>query len=369
MLWRIVIIVTILTFLVFAAFQLYFADTPSLKQPLHPEPATPLERPPSVAITPAPLRPLREATANVPQQPSVALPPTLRNLTAHSDVTMMFSGMNKQTCGAIKQQLFALQQQTTTDSFVLKLTGLKMSAEFSQQAQARLWVIYHFYQHFLQQSAQRTELPPIQLNMYIAPNEQDYDQVILARDAVPNGTAGMYFVMDNQGYIKYQGDEKAALRVLVHEAVHALNFYFFGFTPRWLTEGMAEFFEHLHVPDAGQFMIAPSVEDWINKQGLLADGYRALDIETLFNSEGQWQTALSHTLYANAYLFSAFMHQHDPSLLYDYLLQERSNPCNIISPEQTALLLRNYDSTLESQYLYFQKQPIKPTQGSYAVEQ
>ncbi|MEI5639424.1 MULTISPECIES: DUF1570 domain-containing protein [unclassified Pseudoalteromonas] len=275
--------------------------------------------------------------------------------------------MTKQTCGVIKQKLFQVQKPSNNRAFALHLTGLNMNASFVREAEKRLWLIYHFYRYALSQSAQKVAFPTIQLNMHIAANESDYNSLIRAREGQPEGTDGMYFLLENQGFVKYSGDEKQALSTLVHEAVHALNFYFFGFTPRWVTEGLAVYFENLSMTKDNQFVIKPALNGWLTKKGLLNNHFNALDIDTLFNSEGQWQTDQKHTLYANAYLFTSFMHDKNPKLLYEYLQQERSNPCNIIPAERSASLLRNYQPTIESEYLHYQQQPVIATFGEYEI--
>ncbi|PCK30224.1 DUF1570 domain-containing protein [Pseudoalteromonas piscicida] len=303
------------------------------------------------------------------QAPTKKPEQALAQLTGHSDVVNMFGGMTAPTCATLKSKVFSLQAQyKDTQYFRLHLTGSKVSPYVKYQAQQTLNVVYMLFQHFINQLAQKKTLIPIQLNMHIAANDADYNELILARDAEPTGTAGMYFLFQNQGFVKGGGSEEQTLRTLIHESVHALVFYYFGITPRWVTEGIAEYFEHLRITETGKFTIHNSTEDWLTKAGLLSSHYSKLDINTLFNSEGQWQTIQKRTLYANTYLFTGFMIESNSEPFFEYLLQEGSNPCNVVPADNIELLFRNTNENIETQFEAWRSKPKEVLSGYWKNE-
>ncbi|USD29261.1 DUF1570 domain-containing protein [Pseudoalteromonas sp. SCSIO 43201] len=282
----------------------------------------------------------------------------LEHLTGHSDVVNMFSGMTTPTCATLKNKVFSLNAQSQNNQQLqLQLTGKKLNPQARAQAQQVLQVVYLLFQHFINQSAQKKALSPIQLNMYIAANDDEYNELLLARNVEPSGTAGMYFLFQNQGFVNGGGSDEQTLRTLLHESVHALVFYYFGLTPRWVTEGIAEYFEHLRINETGRFTIYNSTEDWLTQQGLLRTHYTKLDISTLFNSEDQWQTLQNTTLYANTYLFTGFMIENNSNALFEYLLQEGSNPCNIVPAQNIETLFRSHNAHIESQFEQWRSVP------------
>jgi hypothetical protein len=58
--------------------------------------------------------------------------------------------------------------------------------------------------------------------------------------------SGFYRIADNRAVVKYRADQPdSALRTSLHEISHLITASHLGPTPRWLTEGLAEYFENL----------------------------------------------------------------------------------------------------------------------------
>ncbi|MGC0121596.1 DUF1570 domain-containing protein [Pseudoalteromonas piscicida] len=371
MVWRVFVLLLIITLILFALYFIYpsaAANSMRSIKPLLTELGIQLDthtekrlsQPDTTPhLTVAPPKVTRQQLPEIPEK-------TFYNLNGHSDIVNMFSGISTPTCGALKREVFSLQTQfNDIENFKLNLTGEPVSPYVEYQAQQALNVVYMMFKHFFNQLAHKKALSPIQLNMHIAAKDADYNELILSRDAEPAGTLGMYFLFQNQGFINGGRTEEETLRTLIHESVHALVFYYFGVTPRWVTEGLAEYFEHLRITETGQFSVYLSDEDWLTKEGILKSRFAKLDINTLFNSENQWQTMLSATLYANSYLFTGFMVEHNSNAFFEYLRQESSNPCNIVPAQNIEQLFRNFNENVESQFEGWRNTPRQIQRGAW----
>jgi hypothetical protein len=62
-----------------------------------------------------------------------------------------------------------------------------------------------------------------------------------------NNTAGFYTMHNNQAVVMAQHSAEATHEVALHEAIHVITAGMFGPTPRWLAEGLAEYFEAMEV--------------------------------------------------------------------------------------------------------------------------
>lgn len=111
---------------------------------------------------------------------------------------------------------------------------------------------------------------------------QEYRQ-LLAPKLETN--TGFYVSRLNEASVWQNRNFDAMLNVITHECSHAILNYEIGFTPTWLNEGLAEYFESMHI--FGQAIVVPPHPQWDAILKELAASDKLPKLDDYFKLQGQ----------------------------------------------------------------------------------
>ncbi len=148
---------------------------------------------------------------------------------------------------------------------------------------------------------------PIELNIRIYGQEKEYRA--LSRSLYPNSSItapGFYSLKENLAVVLNRRNPEQTTRTAIHEAAHVVIAGLYGGTPRWFTEGFAEYVEPIHV--RGQLASVKSNDYWF---GVLRTVARSEGLPDLANywsiPSAHWESELKNRYYAIAWSVIAFM--------------------------------------------------------------
>ena len=219
-------------------------------------------------------------------------------------------------------ELYQSEQPQRLDYFDLKLHATQLSPKFKSELTARLRAVFRAYSHLVGLDVMRK----VQLNLHVV-SSQRYKILVRELGRDPVKTNGVYFSDHNTGYIKYSTFDKT-MRVAVHEAIHNINATLFGRLPRWLNEGLAEYFEYTR--SNMQASIVPPNKDWLSKSGQL--NHALMPLSALLQTKQRWDKNIYARWYSSSWAFVYFLASHDQytAQLRRYLLAEQQNTCKVL---------------------------------------
>lgn len=226
-----------------------------------------------------------------------------------------------------------LQLASTEKLFNLKIqSDSGLPVDFRDKLDLRVRKIYHALESFLPTDL----LQPVEVKLWLFSNYSRY--LAFRKKHAPDITGS------NQGFHSSRNNIAAAYRrtddqlltTSVHEAVHVLNSGIFGITPRWLNEGLAEYFEVMNV--YGQAMDVKwrtELVKQIRKRPL------ALSTVTRAN-QSTWSGSLQNSLYAHSWGLVFYLLGSDTGqpVLLKYLKSSAHSPCVLM--DSHAFLSKNY---------------------------
>lgn len=170
--------------------------------------------------------------------------------------------------------------------------------------------------------------------LYLFQTEQQYDRFLQEQDIDATHSGGMFFVTHKlKGLATWVGSrsQRKTFEVLQHEGFHQFAWYTIGpGLPIWLNEGLAQYFEHGVVNDAGGMSLGMTSGPRIERVKTAIQQGDTLPIATLMRvTPRQWTEVLrrhsdrAHLLYAQSWSWVYFLIQandgkHRPQLI-DYL--------------------------------------------------
>ncbi|MDK1287751.1 DUF1570 domain-containing protein [Pseudoalteromonas umbrosa] len=238
------------------------------------------------------------------------------------------------------------------DYFELHISGEVISNQFRSKLRTKLKSVFRGYTAILGLSAMRK----VKLKIIVLPSRGAYERAVKSFGGDPTGNVGVYFGIRNTALIE-QRSYDATMRTAVHEAVHAINHAVMGFSPRWLNEGLAEYFEFIDV--SMQVGIVSSSEH-ISRNGLLQG--QIMSPLQLIEAEAKWRSFKPDTLYRSSWAFVHFLMSSDTGKmsLKQLMLQEQSEPCEILDSTQVRSIFNNYYPALNHTFSSFINRDIKP---------
>ena len=145
----------------------------------------------------------------------------------------------------------------------------------------------------------------------------------------------------------YRRNDKQVLETSVHEAVHVMNAGMFGYIPRWLNEGLAEYLEAMKV--YGQVVELGPMEGWLRimKKSRLSLRY------VVESDYRDWQGPDRLDLYAHSWGLVYFLmsKQEGRVFLRDFFILSAKLPCH--KEETLSFVESNYEGgaqALEQQF-------------------
>ncbi|MBQ4834962.1 DUF1570 domain-containing protein [Pseudoalteromonas luteoviolacea] len=247
--------------------------------------------------------------------------------------------------------LYQPKSNRVLDYFELTITGKTVTHSFKNALIARLNAIFRSYTRVIGLKAMRK----VTLSIEVLPNRHEYERVVKSYGGVGANTAGIYFGNKNKALIVQRSYEET-MRTAVHEALHAINQAVIGYSPRWLNEGLAEYFEAIQV-NMQHAKIKPQY--FLDKHGRIRGNI--VTPLNLVSAEHLWKTERAESLYKSSWAFVHFLMSSNSGrqTLKDILLQEQSEPCSSLSAKQLKGILASKQPKLVAAFQTYLNLPIK----------
>ncbi len=239
----------------------------------------------------------------------------------------------------------------TLDYFELTLSTPNLPASFKQALRVKLNAVFKVYGQIIGVDSLRK----VKLDLRVLATQTDYENAVRRRGGDPTNTQGIYFNSSNTAFINYN-NEQSAMRTAVHEAVHAINKAVLGSTPRWLDEGLAEYFEHTN--NTMQTVSVEPSTTWLKNHTLSTS---ILTLNELLNQQDNWQRGESTKLYASSWAGVYFLmdSKQGKGFLKSIMLEQQKSPCVQLTPLQLQSALAAHFPDLNNDYMQWLKIPFR----------
>ncbi|AWB69183.1 hypothetical protein C2869_22025 (plasmid) [Saccharobesus litoralis] len=142
---------------------------------------------------------------------------------------------------AYVDEKYTTKQWQVDDLLTLKaLFPRNISQEYWPNVIDRLKLILKYYHLKL-----NTRLyEPSTIYLIVIRDREEYLQILDQLSFDGKHSQGVYFSSTNLAFVNYKTSQQAQITAL-HESVHRLNQHFYGYTARWLNEGLAQYLANL----------------------------------------------------------------------------------------------------------------------------
>ncbi|NVK23475.1 MAG: hypothetical protein HWE10_00980 [Gammaproteobacteria bacterium] len=238
---------------------------------------------------------------------------------------------------------------------------------FTEQLESRLDEVFFQYNQWLNVSTEDV-LPVVRLQMIFLPNDEQNDvsfsRFLKERGIDDESIQGLYLPGSQLAVIKVMSIEQA-LNTAVHEAIHAINHVYFGQLPRFINEGIAEYFESnssTYSPELESSKIdsetsQSKLPEWIDLSSPYDD---LLDFYTLLYSEVDWHTSNNRSLYFSGSVWFQFLlgAEQGQFALSNILQSKFYEPCEQLTAEEVGNALSESYPLFEQDFNYWFEQQI-----------
>lgn len=237
------------------------------------------------------------------------------------------------------------------DYFELTIQAANLPPSFTEKLRIKLNTVFKVYSQIIGDDG----LKKVRLNLAVFATRRSYEQAIKQRGADPTHTDGMYFHATNSAYINYRNPQ-SAMRTAIHEAVHAINKAILGTTPRWLNEGLAEYFEY--TKNSMQLVSIEPHPSWMSNKHIAQSVFT---INWLIGLDDTWQTADATKLYASSWAAIYFLMDSSKGkqFLTSAMLAEQKSPCSQLSAAELKNMLKQYFPQLAKDYKAWLNEPFR----------
>ncbi|KZN56851.1 hypothetical protein N474_09530 [Pseudoalteromonas luteoviolacea CPMOR-2] len=231
------------------------------------------------------------------------------------------------------------------DYFDLEISGPTISHQFKNTLSSRLNAIFRGYTSIVGLKAMRK----VTLRIQVLPSRRRYERAVKTYGGDPTGTVGVYFGIKNTAFVE-QTSYEGTMQTAIHEAVHAINQAVIGFSPRWLNEGLAEYFETVEVSmQVGK--VKPT--NHISRSGYIRG--QVLRPSQLIGAEDTWQSSDPVTMYRSSWAFVHFLmsSKSGKQSLKALMLSEQKEPCSSLDYANVKRVLNGTYPNMKSAYAMF----------------
>ncbi|MCL1080132.1 DUF1570 domain-containing protein [Parashewanella spongiae] len=142
-------------------------------------------------------------------------------------------------------------------------------------------------------------IKPVNVNLQFSHSKRAYQAIQHKKAPGLGASQGFYSGKHNLAMVWYKNAEQAKQTAL-HESAHVINSGLFGSTPRWLNEGLAEYFETVKIMGLAA-KISPL--DWKNDASV-----KRISLSTLLNGTNQhWSGKNQSIMYSASHSFVHFL--------------------------------------------------------------
>lgn len=225
-----------------------------------------------------------------------------------------------------------------------------LEEQFSLELHTRIRVLLANYERFVGKHRMRNLVFNVR---FLTPSQ--FDDFLTSRGHAGASYQGIYYPGGNISFVKVITNEQA-LNTAIHEITHAVNAQLFGGGrfPRFLNEGLAEFFEYYPYSAANQGHKKKfKVLDFWTQQTAKNE---LLDFYTLINSEQDWHTSNNLSLYYSGALWTQFLMSQPKGIIAisELLKAKADRPCRAMSADDVVdAFVQHYPDFEQDFYYYF----------------
>jgi hypothetical protein len=218
----------------------------------------------------------------------------------------------------------------TNQYFQLNTNVINKSDGFTLELKNKLNAAFKHIEKLLSIELNETIL----LTMFFSNTEEGYEALAQKYNRNSEGTQGIYISYYNVSLIKVNNYEQG-IKTGIHEAIHALNYAYFGYTLRFINEGMAEYYEA--ISERGDIPLFDFT--WLKHRQYPEQ------ISTILFSKTDWHGVKTHDLYqqSKALFYFLMSNRSGRKVIWKILAKEMKDPCTVLSEDDIEqLLFENY---------------------------
>lgn len=193
-----------------------------------------------------------------------------------------------------------LKLRKELEYFSLKLSGDEQPTLFSDELSTRITKVYQLLSNMIP----RQKLGKVTVDLKMFENHAEYDRYSRFFSKNLGHQADGYYIMRYNQAVVYKRNDEHAGQVALHESTHVINAGIFGYIPRWLDEGLAEYMENMTV--TGQSAQIQPNASWIKNSRIKVN--RMVSFNELFSAKRHaWNGSKQHSYYATSWALIYFL--------------------------------------------------------------
>jgi hypothetical protein len=199
----------------------------------------------------------------------------------------------------VSAQHVRLKRKKELEYFNLSMSGDELPTRFNERLSTRITRIYQLLSELI--PADKLEKVTVDLKMFN--HRKDYSRYSNQIRSTPGtNSVGFYTMRYNQAVVYRRNDHQGG-EVALHESTHVINAGIFGYTPRWLNEGLAEYMENMTL-SAQMAEISPN-KNWTKYSRI---NYQLVGFNELFATKNrQWGGSKRRSYYATSWALIYFL--------------------------------------------------------------
>ncbi|MCH9696650.1 MAG: DUF1570 domain-containing protein [Gammaproteobacteria bacterium] len=215
-----------------------------------------------------------------------------------------------------------LKHRKELDYFSLKITGDEQPTRFSDQLSTRINKVFLL----LSDMIPRDNLQKVTVDLKLFNNAKDYQEYSRLFNRFLGKTTDGYYMMSLNQAVVFKRNERQAGLVALHESTHVINAGIFGFLPRWMNEGIAEYIETMTV--TGQAVQIHPNRNW-TRNGVIRKNKLVSFNELLSASYSDWDSSKKASYYATSWALIYFLmdSEEDQQWLGELLSEKAQKRC------------------------------------------
>jgi hypothetical protein len=224
----------------------------------------------------------------------------------------------------VDTQYVAIKRRKELEYFNLKMSGNVQPTQFNDQLSTRINKVYQILSGLIPEE----KLEKVTVDLKIFNHLKDYRRYSKKfSKTLGHRSQGFYFMRYNQAVVYKRNDFQAG-QVALHESTHVINAGIFGYIPRWLNEGIAEYIENMTV--IGQVAEIQPNTSW-SKQFRIKPKYLVSFDQLLSSKSRHWAHSkrLGQAYYATSWSLIYFLmsSEEDKKWLGELLTEKASKRC------------------------------------------
>ena len=216
--------------------------------------------------------------------------------------------------------------------FKLKTNYRNEPNEFTSELKKKLNATFKHIERSLNINFKQT----ISLTMFYQRSREDYENFVLKYGRSPYGNQGMFLSPENISIVEVK-NYKQGIKTSIHEAVHTLNYAYWGHSQRFFNEGMAEYYKEISVNGE----IPPFDFSWLQHL------YLPEQISTILTLDTDWHGDRTIELYqlSKAFFYFLMSREEGRKVVWEILKREIEDPCSEL-PDDTIIqiLIDNFSN-------------------------